>query len=465
MFFNQSMNRKVDNDKFYNILGVDNKASTSEIKKAYRRLAVIHHPDKGGDENKFKEITKAFETLSDESKRKHYDQFGESEGGGPSGDPTDILGQMFSGSMGMQCNTPKRGNNITHEVNLTLKEIYNGKNINITVKRKTIDQSKVDICSQCNGQGMLIKTVRMGPMIQQIQQPCPLCGGQGKSFKVNCITENIKVAIPKGAPNNHKIVIYEKGDDTPDGDPGDLIVVVKEIKDDVFERKGYDLFIHKDISLLEALKGFKIELTTLDNRNILITNDTVIKPKVNNNNWCTKLCDIYLEPFAKAKISDETKVKELIESGQLKNENITAFVIKGSETYFYKNPVDKLLESIRPGNSVIYYKPRSNIHCIEEEGMPYFNSPIIKGDLYITFRIIFPDKITIDNDVLIEGGFGEPLNIPTVNEIDSDIEVYELVEKDPEVSYSSYKDTIKEDVEEDECRSMPQGGVQQCAQQ
>ena len=465
MFFNQSMNRKVDNDKFYNVLGVDKKASSSEIKKAYRRLAVIHHPDKGGDENKFKEITKAFETLSDESKRKHYDQFGESEGGGPSGDPADMFGQMFSGGMGMQSSSPKRGNNITHEVNLTLKEIYNGKNLNVTVKRKTIDQSKVDICSQCKGQGMITQTVRMGPMIQQIQQPCQSCGGQGKSFKVNCITENIKVAIPKGAPNGHKITIYERGDDTPGGDSGDLIVVVKEIKDEVFERKGYDLFIHKDISLLEALKGFKIELTTLDNRNILITNDTVIKPKSNNNNWCTKLCDISLEPFAKSQISDESKVKELIESGQLKNENITAFVIKGQETYFYKNPVDKLLESIKPGNSVIYYKPRSNIHCIEEEGMPYFNSPIIRGDLYITFNIIFPENITIDNDVLIEGGFGEPLNIPTVNEIDSDIEVYELVEKDPEVSYSSYKDTIKEDVEEDEGRGMPQGGVQQCAQQ
>jgi len=463
MFFNQSMNHKVDNDKFYNILGVDKKASTSEIKKAYRRLAVVHHPDKkGGDENKFKEITKAFETLSDESKRKHYDQFGEGEGGPGGGNPADMFGQMFGG-MGMQSSNPKRGNNVIHEVNLTLKEIYNGKNLNITVKRKTIDQSKINICSQCKGQGMVTQTVRMGPMIQQIQQPCQSCGGQGKSFKINNITENIKVAIPKGAPNDHKITIYERGDDTPGGDPGDLIVVVKEIKDEVFERKGYDLFIHKDISLLEALKGFKIELTTLDNRNILITNDTVIKPKVNSD-WCTKLCHISLEPFAKAKISDESKVKELIESGQLQDENITAFVIKGTETYFYKDPVDKLLESIKPGNSVLYYKERSNIHCVEEEGMPYFNSPIIKGDLYMAFNIIFPDKITIDNDVLIGGGFGEPLNNPTVNEIDSDIEVYELVEKDPEVSYSNFKDTVKEDVEEDG-RGMPQGGVQQCAQQ
>ncbi len=457
MFFNKSMNNRVDNNKFYNLLGVDKNATSTEIKKAYRKLAVIHHPDKGGDSEKFKEITKAFETLSDESKRKHYDQFGEGDG---AGNPADMFGQMFSG-MGMQSSNKKRGENVVHEVNLTLKEIFNGKNVNITVNRKTIDQDKVDICSQCNGQGMITQTVRMGPMIQQIQQPCSHCNGRGKSFKINHVTENIKVSIPKGAPNNHKITIYEKGDDIAGGDPGDLIVVVKEIKDEIFERKGYDLFINKDISLLEALKGFKIELKTLDDRNILITNDKVVKPIVNNSEWCNKMCDISLEPFAKAKISDEIKVKELIESGQLKDENITAFMIKGSTTYFYKDSIDKLIESIKPGNSLIYYKQRENIHCVEEEGMPYFNSPIIKGDLYMKFNIIFPDKITIDNDILIRGGFGEPLNNPSVNEIESDMEVYELVEKDPEVSYSNFKDTIKEDVEESD-ESMPQG---QCAQQ
>ena len=461
MFFNQSMNNRVDNNKFYNILGVDKRATSSEIKKAYRKLAVIHHPDKGGDSEKFKEISKAFETLSDESKRKQYDQFGEGEG---SGNPADIFGQMFGQGMGMQSNSERsRGENVVHEVNLTLKDIFNGKNLNVTVNRKTIDQDKVDICSNCNGQGMISQTVRMGPMIQQIQQQCPRCNGKGKSFNIKHITENIKIAIPKGAPNNHKITIYEKGDDVAGGDTGDLIVVIKEIKDEVFERKGYDLFIHKDISLLEALKGFKIELKTLDDRNILITNDKVIKPVVNNSEWCNKLCDLSLEPFAKAKINDEIKIKELIKSGQLKDENITAFMIKGSTTYFYKDPIDKLMESIKPGNSLIYYKQRSNIHCVEEEGMPYFNSPIIKGDLYMTFTIVYPDKITIDNDILIQGGFGEPLNNTTVNEIESDIEVYELSDKDPEISYSNFKDTIKEDVEEDE--SMPQGGVQQCAQQ
>ena len=97
MFFNQSMNggRKVDNDKYYKSLGLNKNCSKSDVKKAYRKLAMIHHPDKGGSEDKFKEITKAFETLSDDNKRKQYDQFGEGEGGGGLRPGGDIFSQMF----------------------------------------------------------------------------------------------------------------------------------------------------------------------------------------------------------------------------------------------------------------------------------------------------------------------------------------------------------------------------------
>ena len=465
--FNQSTN-KPDNNKFYKILGVSKDATSSEIKKAYRKLAVIHHPDKGGSEEKFKEITKAFETLSDESKRKNYDQFGEGEPGmNPSG---DMFSQMFSGNHGNR--QSQKGNSINHNVNLSLKEIFNGKTINVTVNRKTIDFDSISKCITCGGQGFTVQTVRMGPMVQQIQQPCNICNGQGKSFRINKVSENIKVTIPRGAPNNHKITIYEKGDDIVDGDTGDLIIIIKEIKDKLFERKGYDLFIDKEISLLEALKGFKIELKTLDNRTILIKNDRVIKPDVNNDNsseWISTICGIRLEPFAKAQISDETKVKELIESGQLKGENITGFTIKGSETYFYKTPIKELLKSKGPGNSVFYYKSNSErlIHCIEEEGMPYFNSPMVKGNLYFKFNIIFPKEVTISNDVLIKGGFDKEINKSTIEEIDSDLEIYELSEKNPDISYNHYKEYIKEYNEDDEevQQGMPQGGAQQCAQQ
>ena len=214
MFFNQSMNQSmnqnIDNESFYKLLGVKKNANKSDIKKAYHKLAMKYHPDKGGDPDKFKEISKAFETLSDENKRKNYDQFGDTEGNGdgPGMNPNDIFSQMFSGgpmnNMNNMNNMNKKGNNIKHEVNLTLKEIFNGKNINITINRKLIDTNNISKCSQCKGKGMIMQTMRMGPMVQQIQQPCSSCGGSGKQYNINNISENIIVNIPKGSPNIQK---------------------------------------------------------------------------------------------------------------------------------------------------------------------------------------------------------------------------------------------------------------------
>ena len=474
MFFNQSMNNnKVDNDKYYKILGVNKNDSKKEIKKAYHKLAMKHHPDKGGDHDKFKELTTAFETLSDDNKRSNYDKFGESgEGMGMGmGMGGDMFSQMFSGGV-QQSNVSRKGNNIKHEVNMTLKDIYNGKTLNITIKRKLIDSDNITTCNACKGQGMVIQTVRMGPMIQQIQQPCSTCNGQGKKYCINNITENIKVTIPRGSPNNHKITVYEKGDDIVDGETGDLVVIVKEIKNEIFTRKGYDLFINKDISLLEALKGFKIELDHLDGRKILIKNDKIIKP--NNYDifnekieWGNIICDINIEPFAKAQINDVNKIKDIIENGQLKKEKITGFMIKGSETYFYKENIDTLLKSKKKSNNIFYYKKETDkmIHCIEEEGMPYFNTPMLKGDLYMIFNIVFPDKITIDNDILIKGGFNMEMNKSNINEIVSDIEIYDLTEKNPKISYNKFKESVEDISEEESQGGVPPGGMQQCAQQ
>ena len=465
MFFGggNRMNQNVDNNKYYKILGVDKNANEKDIKKAYRRLAVVHHPDKGGDPEKFKEVTKAFETLSDPNKRKNYDQFGE-EGENMNGHPGDIFGQMFG--MNKQ-NKRKKGENIKYDINISLKEIYNGKIENITINRRSIDMDSIFQCHACNGTGMEVKTVRMGPMIQQIQQPCPKCGGQGTKCDTKHIKENIKISIPKGVYNNHKIVMYEKGHDSIDGDPGDLIVTIKQIDDDNITRKGYDLFINKDISLLEALKGFKIELDTFDDRKILITSDKVIKPLLKKeSSWCNKMCSISLEPFAKGRVSDKDKIVDLIENGQLKDENIVGFIIKGSETYFYKNSLDEIKDNMKYGNDIFYYKKtiNNNIYCVEEEGMPYMDSPMIKGDLYISFNIIFPDEISIDEETLIKGGFNNRINKKIDNEIESEMEVYELIKKDPSSSYNKYKENVKKDEYREEENTQPEG-VQQCSQQ
>ena len=469
MFFNQqSMNQTIDNETFYKLLEINKNASSKDIKKAYRRLAVIHHPDKGGDPDKFKEISKAFETLSDENKRRNYDQHGESQGDGQN--PNDMFGQMFNGGP-MNNNRNKKGKNVKKDIQVALKDIFNGKNMNITITRKSIDTDNISTCVPCKGRGIILQTIRMGPMIQQVQQPCNTCGGQGKQYRVNKVSENIRVTIPKGVPNNHKIEIFDKGDDVLDGDPGDLHIIVKVLEDEYFIRKGNDLFINKDISLIEALNGFNMVIKHFD-RDILMKSNNVIKPNnydVNSESkceWKNMICSLSLEPFAKAKINDEQEIKKVIEQGQLKNENITGFIIRGQETYFYKESIDILLKSKKGGNGILYYKNIVNnlVHCIEEEGLPDLKNPMVKGDLYITFNIIFPDKITIDNKILLDGGFNKEIH-KKIDEIETELEVYELTEKNPNISYEKYKEVLQENEERQEETNNPGMQQQQCAQQ
>lgn len=469
MFFNhQSMNQSIDNETFYKLLEINKNASSKDIKKAYHKLAMKYHPDKGGDPDKFKEISKAFETLSDENKRRNYDQHGESEGNGVN--PNDMFGQMFNGGP-MNNNRNKKGKNVKKDIQVALKDIFNGKNMNITITRKSIDTDNISACVPCKGRGIILQTIRMGPMVQQVQQPCNNCGGQGKQYRVNKVSENIRVTIPKGVPNNHKIEIFDKGDDVLDGDPGDLHIIVKVLEDEYFIRKGNDLFINEDISLIEALNGFNMVIKHFD-RDILMKSNNVIKPNnydVNSESkceWRNMICSLSLEPFAKAKINDEQEIKKVIEEGQLKNENITGFIISGQETYFYKESIDILLKSKKGGKGILYYKNIVNnlVHCIEEEGLPDLNNHMVKGDLYITFNIIFPDKITIDNKVLLDGGFNKEIH-PKIDEMETELEVYELAEKNPNISYEKYKEISQENKEQEEEETNPGMQQQQCAQQ
>ena len=469
MFFNQSMNQNIDNESFYKILGVKKNASSKDIKKAYHKLAVLHHPDKGGDQDKFKEITKAFETLSDDNKRRNYDQYGEGNGDQPN--PGDIFGQMF-GNPGMQQNMNKKGNNIKHTINIALDEVFSGTYRKIYIERDLIDINNISICNSCNGKGIVLQTMRMGPMIQQVQQPCPKCRGMGKSYSVNKNKEYIDVNIPKGVPDNHKIIIFDKGDDVLDGDPGDLHVIIKVKDHKNFIRKGNDLFINKDISLIEALNGFKIVIEHFD-RKILIKNDKIIKPNAfdmvnSKSEWKKVNCDIDMEPFAKAKINDVNTIKEIIDEGQLKNEKISGFIIKGNETYFYKESIDILFKNKIKSNKEFYYKEINNIlvYCVEEEGLPDLTTPMLQGDLYVTFNTIFPDKIDMDNEILMKAGFNEPIH-KNIDDVKTDMEVYELSEKNPNISYEKYKEKIRDTIEEQDEENMNNPGMQQqqCAQQ
>eukprot|EP01046_Picozoa_sp_COSAG06_P011366 COSAG06_NODE_646_length_13462_cov_10.233239_7_plen_427_part_01 len=226
----------VDNTSYYKELGVEKGASGAEIKKAYRKLAVKHHPDKGGDPEKFKNITEAFETLSDDEKRELYDQGGKEAvegGGGGGGGGGDIFSQMFGGGggggRGGRGGGERKGKSVSHTLKVSLEEVYNGGVRKLRLGRVVIDKEKgVSKCPNpdCQG-GMCIKMIRMGPMIQQVQQPCSQPGCQ-KGFV--CVRRNVKevleVHIPRGANDGHKLTFYEMGDEIPDGSAGDVHIVL-----------------------------------------------------------------------------------------------------------------------------------------------------------------------------------------------------------------------------------------------
>ena len=277
----------VDNKKLYEALGVDKSASTADIKKAYRKLAIQHHPDKGGDEEKFKEISRAYEVLSDENKRSQYDQFGEEgmqDGGMSSGHATDIFETLFGGGMGGRRGGGKRkGQDVAHAIKATLEQIYNGATRKLAINREVIDASEpVTTCNDCDGRGVKVQIIRMGPMIQQSQSACPRCQGEGKRYKLKKEREVLEVFIEKGASNGQKIVFANKADEAPNMEPGDVIFVIQEEAHPVFTRKGEDLYIKKSITLLEALTGFQMVVTHLDGRKLIIKNKPgeIIKPVV-----------------------------------------------------------------------------------------------------------------------------------------------------------------------------------------
>lgn len=319
---NNSSNQE---NKFYNILGVNRNASDSELKKAYRKLAMKYHPDKSNESNreanetKFKEISNAYDILKDKEKRDLYDRFGEEglkgmSGGG--GNPFDIFDNIFGNSNpfgssfsfnSSRGQRKKRSKDRLEEISIDLEDLYNNVVKKIDIKQKIVclscrgtganSKDDIVICSNCNGQGKVMKIINIGPgMIQQTMTTCEKCRGRGKSIKKLCrecqgnriVTKNKKISLPieNGLKDGSKITIPELANHDPDCDiQGDLIIKIKFREHKYFKRNNYNLIITKNILLSEALCGFEFMISHLDGRQILIKNDQIIKP---NQEYCVR---------------------------------------------------------------------------------------------------------------------------------------------------------------------------------
>ena len=301
---------------YYEVLGVSKTATDEEIKKAYRKLALIYHPDYNpGDktaEEKFKEINEAHEVLSDPEKRKRYDQFGfagvdpnyaASQGGGAGGgfggfggvDLGDIFGDIFGGGFGgfgggsarANPNAPRKGQDIRVRITLSFDEAVHGCKKNITITRQqtctecsgsgSAPGSQPETCPDCGGRGYVIQQQRTPFGVMQSQQPCTRCGGKGKIIKNPCkvchgsgrvaTKKTLEVSIPMGIDDDQSFALRGMGDAGANGGPaGDVIVMVTVRPDELFQRDGYDVWVTIPITFSQAVLGDNITVPTIDGK-------------------------------------------------------------------------------------------------------------------------------------------------------------------------------------------------------
>jgi molecular chaperone DnaJ len=295
---------------YYEILGVKKDASADEIKKAFRRQAIEHHPDRGGNEEKFKELNEAYEVLKDADKRKRYDQFGHAGvGNGGGGDPFagfngfgqgqnvnfdfgDLgLGDIFSsffggGAPGGQRQRSRRGRDVETRVEISFEQAVFGTEVELSLNLEdTCDHCKgtmtepgyeLKTCATCNGSGQVVNVTRT--IFGNIQQAsiCPTCEGRGKVPEKVCSVcrgtgtrtknQRIMLKIPAGIDDGATIRLRERGEAIANAPKGDLYVNIRVKPHKQFTREGDLILSEEHVGMVGAALGTEIEVETVDGK-------------------------------------------------------------------------------------------------------------------------------------------------------------------------------------------------------
>ena len=277
----KSNTKKVASTKYYDVIGVSTDSAPDVIKKAYKKLLIKHHPDKGGSAEKFREIQEAYEILSDPEQRDIYDKYGE-----------DGLKKGFYGN---EENVVKKRKtpSLLYTIRVTLEDIYLGTTKSVEINREVLckkckgtgSKNCVDTnCNNCRGIGYKIGIVNSSFGLMQQKILCPGCNGKGNTLQeedkcLECkgskIIKEIKIIsvdIDKGAPDGCRYNFTGEGNQNPGMEVGDLHVELFLEDKSIYERKGADLATTVDIDVVQSLGGFEIELKHLDGRSFYISN-------------------------------------------------------------------------------------------------------------------------------------------------------------------------------------------------
>ncbi|CAK73518.1 unnamed protein product (macronuclear) [Paramecium tetraurelia] len=271
-------------EDYYKLLEVSPEASDNDIKKAFRKLSVTYHPDKNpGDKQatkRFQDINKAYEILTDPEKRMIYDFYGEEALTNP------------------QNYNRQKGPNAQAEIHVTLEELYNGTDREFTLQKKVLckqckgtgsKDGTLKICKHCNGRGQRMQNVNMGiGFTVQMQTACDRCGGRGKISSGNCsncrgnrvqqTSKTLQIEVERGMTDGQTIVFRGESEQSPDYFPGDVIFYLRQMKHPLFERRGNDLYMDMEITLKEAILGFKKRVKHLDNHYVEVESNKIIQP-------------------------------------------------------------------------------------------------------------------------------------------------------------------------------------------
>jgi len=272
-----------END-LYSLLGVGRSDSSADIKKAYKKLAMKYHPDKGGDPEMFKKISEAYSVLSDDEKRSRYDQFGTVDMADVQmPDLSELFGNIFGstspfgfpggGGFGFpgQREMDTRSANRVMTLEVTLEEVMKGSTVPFCVHQKKYHTGM--LCAHCKGKGSQLQQMNLGiGFIAQNVVQCRSCDGMGTVYKEKDMTvtqEIVQVPVPRGIPQGNKLVIRGKGDEYPQRKPGDIILIV-QYKPHPFYRhlNTCDLGCTIPLTLYEFYFGFTKRLVLLDGRKV-----------------------------------------------------------------------------------------------------------------------------------------------------------------------------------------------------